>query len=56
MSFIKALENGLFELRIKVKECVSCIFYCVKRRDVVMLHGFIKKSQKTPKKELTTAR
>lgn len=57
MPFTRALEDGLFELRIKAKEGISRIFYCtIKKRQVVMLHGFIKKSQKIPKKELAIAK
>lgn len=50
MPFTRAMGNGLFELRIKGKEGISRVFYCtVKGRKIVMLHGFIKKSQNTPK-------
>jgi phage-related protein len=53
MPHTKALKDGLFELRIKSKEGIARVFYCIiiKNR-IVMLHVFIKKSQKTPKKEL----
>lgn len=49
----KSLGEGLFELRVKA----SRIFYCFKPgRVVVLLHGFNKKSQKTPKSEIDIAR
>ncbi len=45
------------KLRIKAKEGISRIFFCtVKERRIVLLHGFIKKTEKTPTKELTIAR
>jgi phage-related protein len=48
----KGLGRGLFELRIKS----SRIFYCFKPGGViVLLHGFSKKSQKTPQREMETA-
>ena len=48
----KSLGKGLFELRIKS----SRIFYCFKPGGViVLLHGFGKKSQKTPQREMETA-
>lgn len=57
MPFTRMLEKDLFELRLKTKEGISRIFYCtVKQRKVVILHGFIKKNQKTPNKELKIAR
>ncbi|NOX65825.1 MAG: hypothetical protein GXO85_08500 [Chlorobi bacterium] len=31
------------------------IFFCIRARKIIMLHLFIKKTQKTPKKELKIA-
>lgn len=56
MPHTKAIESGLFELRVKGKEGIARIFYCTKiGQRIVMLHVFIKKSQKTPKRELKLA-
>jgi len=53
----KSIEKGLFEIRAKGKEGIGRAFYCtMKGKRIVILHGFIKKSQKTPKKELDIAR
>lgn len=53
MPFTRSMNKGLFELRIKAKEGISRVFYCtVKNNEIVMLHGFIKKTQKAPQKEL----
>lgn len=53
----KAIGDGLFELRVKGKEGIARVFYWVViEQRIVMLHVFIKKSQKTPKKELDTAK
>ena len=52
----RPLDNGLFELRVKGKEGIARVFYCTRiGKRIVMLHMFIKKSQKTPKKELQIA-
>jgi phage-related protein len=52
----RAMGNGLFELRLKGKEGIGRVFYCtLKGKHIVMLHGFIKKTMKTPKKELNIA-
>ena len=52
----KALNDGLFELRLKSKEGIARVFYCTKvGKKIVMLHSFTKKSQKIPKKELNIA-
>lgn len=53
----RAMSNGLFELRIKGQEGIGRVFYCtLVGQRIVMLHGFIKKSQKTPPKELRIAK
>jgi phage-related protein len=53
----RALGNGLFEMRVKSKEGIGRVFYCtLSGRRVVMLHAFIKKSQKTPTRDLKLAR
>lgn len=52
----KSLSNGLFELRLKSKEGISRVFYCTKvGKNIVMLHSFVKKSQKIPKNEMDIA-
>ena len=56
MPHTRPLDNGLFELRVKGKEGIARVFYCTRiGKRIVMLHMFIKKSQKTPKKELQIA-
>ena len=57
MPHTRAMSDGLFELRIKGKEGIARVFYCTQVEErIVMLHGFVKKSQKTPQKELRIAR
>ena len=49
--------NGLFELRAKGKEGIGRAFYCFQvGQRIVILHGFIKKTQTTPDDELALAR
>ena len=56
MPHTKPIDTGLFELRVKSKEGIARVFYCTKvGKWIIMLHLFIKKSQKTPKKELKLA-
>ena len=53
----RAMGDGLFELRLKAAEGIARVFYCMLAgRRIVMLHQFIKKSEKTPQKELVIAR
>lgn len=53
----KAFGNGLFELRLKGQEGIARVFYCtVIDQKIVMLHAFIKKSQKTPTNDIDIAK
>jgi len=53
----KPFGDGLFELRLKATEGIARVFYCaLVGRRIVMLHGFVKKSQRTPRRELEIAR
>ncbi len=52
----KAMGGGLFELRLKGAEGIARVFYCMLiGKRIVMLHSFVKKSQRTPKQELEVA-
>ena len=51
------MGGGLFEIRAKGREGIGRAFFCaVKGQEIVILHSFIKKTQRTPKKELEKAR
>ena len=57
MPHTRAMGGGLFELRIKAAEGIARVFYCtVVDRRIVFLHQFVKKTEKTPPKELDIAR
>ena len=52
-----AFGGGLFELRLKGAEGIARVFFCTMiGQEIVMLHSFIKKTQKTPEKELKLAK
>ncbi|MFN7095234.1 MAG: type II toxin-antitoxin system RelE/ParE family toxin, partial [Burkholderiales bacterium] len=53
MSHTKSIGNELFELRVKGAEGIARVFYCtVINKEIIMLHSFIKKTDKLPPKEL----
>lgn len=57
MPFTRSLGDGLFEIRMKGKEGIGRAFFCtVIDRKILILHVFIKKSQKIPEKEINIAR
>lgn len=52
----KAFGNGLFELRLKGAEGIARVFFCTLiGKRIVMLHSFVKKTSKTPQRELAIA-
>jgi len=55
MPHSKHIDDGLLELRIRGKREVR-IFYYFNKTKAVLLHAFIKKTQKTPEKEFNRAR
>lgn len=53
---IKKLSNTpLYELRILGKDSLRIIYLTPNQQNLIILHGFIKKTQKTPQKELSIA-
>jgi len=55
--YTKSLKGDLWEIRAKGKEGIARAFYAtVVNNQIIILHSFIKKSQKTPKHELDLAR
>ena len=55
--YSKHLDDGIFELRAKVGTDISRVlyFFFIGQR-VIFTNGFIKKTQKTPKKEINLAK
>jgi phage-related protein len=57
MPYTKAMGDGLFEIRARGPEGIGRAFFCcMKGRRIVILHGFVKKTQATPIKELRLAK
>ena len=50
----KKISSGLFELRVRGQQEVR-LLYTFHKNSAVILHGFVKKSQKIPQKELAVA-
>ena len=56
MPLIRKLEKGLWEVRTMLEDGIARVMFTVQDTRMILLYGFIKKSQKTPKNELDTAR
>lgn len=54
MPYAKKIDKELWELRTSGKQKVR-IIYSIRKSQIYIIHWFIKKSQKTPLKELNTA-
>ncbi|HUV43142.1 MAG TPA: type II toxin-antitoxin system RelE/ParE family toxin [Patescibacteria group bacterium] len=52
--YTKKLRKDLYELRITGKEQIR-VLYTVRERNIILLHAFKKKTQRTPLKEIKTA-
>ena len=56
MPYTRPMGGGLFEIRAKGQEGIGRAFFCtLVGRRIIILHGFIKKTDKTPKHELDIA-
>lgn len=57
MPHTRAMGAGLFEIRAKGREGIARAFYCTEVGGrVVILHAIVKKTDKTPARDLETAR
>jgi phage-related protein len=56
MPLIRKMEKGIWEVRSTITDGIARTFFTVEKDTMVLLHGFVKKSQETPLNELQTAR
>jgi len=56
MPLARKISDNLWELRSQIVTGIVRTFFTVYSGKLVLLHGFVKKSQKTPAKELATAK
>jgi len=54
--FTKSLRDGIFELKVELQNKTSrSLYFYEKNQMIIFTNGFIKKSQKTPPKEIDKA-
>ena len=56
MPLARKMDDDLWELRSTISSGIARTFFTVYQKKIVLLHGFVKKSQKTPSNELATAK
>ena len=55
--YSKSLEDGIFEIRAKQgSDITRVLYFFVVGRKVILTNGFVKKTQKTPKREIERAK
>jgi phage-related protein len=50
------VKTGIWEVRIRLENRIARVLFVLEGATMVLLHGFIKKTQTTPAKELEIAR
>lgn len=55
MPLIRKIDKDLWEVRTRLTDGIARVLFTVDGEYMILLHGFIKKSQKTPQNELKTA-
>lgn len=56
MPLVRKMEAGLWEVRSHLADGIARVLFTVIGTDLVLLHGFVKKTAKTPESVLKTAR
>ncbi len=57
MPLVRSLGHELWEVRSSLLHGrIARVVFCVERECMVLLHGFVKKTQKTPQHEIALAR
>jgi len=55
MPIVKKLSPNLWEIRVRLKNKIARVLFNVIDNLMILLHGFIKKSQKTPQEDIELA-
>ena len=56
MPLVEKIEPGLWEVRTRLKDGIARVLFTVDGHQMILLHGFVKKTRRTPLQELNTAR
>jgi len=56
MPTCRPLGHGLYEVRTSLGSRIARVLFCIGDRRMILLHGFVKKTRKTPKADLDLAR
>jgi len=53
---VRKMDKDLWEIRTDLREGICRVFFTVWKKNMVLIHGIIKKSKKTPQQDLELAK
>lgn len=56
MPLVKSMGSGLWEIRSTIPNGIARVIFVMKDGNMILLHGFIKKTQKTPLQDINLAK
>ncbi|HHA2464180.1 type II toxin-antitoxin system RelE/ParE family toxin [Stenotrophomonas maltophilia] len=56
MPLVRKMDDRLWEVRSSIPEGIARVMFTTVKQDMVLLHGFVKKSPTTPKTDLALAK
>lgn len=56
MPLVSSLGGGIWEVRVRLENRIARVLFVIEGQTMVLLHGFIKKQQKTPTPDLNLAK
>lgn len=56
MPLVRKLDTGLWEVRSRIPEGIARVLFTMAGTDMVLLHGFVKKTDRTPRGDLDLAK
>lgn len=56
MPLVAHLDSGIWEVRVRLTTRIARVLFALEDDTMVLLHGFIKKDQKTPRTDLDLAK
>jgi phage-related protein len=56
MPLVDHVDGDNWEVRIKLDNRIARVLFAIEHHTMILLHGFIKKPQKTPKPEIDLAK
>ena len=55
LPLVRKLKSGLWEIRSDIKDGICRVFFTFIMKEIILLHGIVKKTQKTPQRDIYIA-